>query len=168
MHKTSYDSMAQFLTTLDPETSLHILDIGSLCVKGQHSYKDLIKSPKWKYTGLDIVEGANVDVIPTHEYFYPFPKRTYDVIICGQTLEHAYSPMALVREAFRLLREGGKACFIAPSSGYEHHKPDYWRIMPDGMNFLLVKAGFINIIVSQNKEGIWRDCVGIAMKGYTQ
>ena len=165
MHKTSYNTMKHFLSTLDSEASLNILDVGSLRVSKQSAYVDLIpKDSKWSYQGIDLCEGPNVNVVAQYPTCYPFPADTFDVIICGQTLEHTANPVGLLLELRRILKPGGRMCIIAPSAGYEHHNPDYWRIMPDGMEFLMETAGLIDIKVTLNPAGIWRDCVGTAKK----
>ena len=164
MHKTSYRTMAKFIGALDKQDPLYILDVGSLRVGKQAAYADLITSDNWTYVGLDVVSGPNVDIVADSLYGYPFLDNNFDIIICGQVLEHVRDPIPFMAELFRVLKIGGRLCIIAPSAGYEHHRPDYRRIMPDGMRYLLEQAGFVDTDVTLTTEGIWRDCVGHAIK----
>jgi len=130
----------------------NILDVGSLDVNG--SYRDLFEN----YTGLDIEEGKNVDVIG-EEYNYPFSNDSFDVVICGQTLEHTEELLKVVKEMARVAKD--MVVVIVPNAAPEHRYPkDYWRILPDGLEFLFKKAGLevLECYMSFN------DTVGIAKK----
>ena len=60
----------------------HILDVGSRDING--TYRALIEGRGWKYTGLDIVAGSNVDVV-AKPFCYPFPDGAFDIVISGAT-----------------------------------------------------------------------------------
>ena len=59
MHATSMSEMARLLGRW-PAPDADVLDVGSMDVNG--SYRALIEGRGWRYTGLDIAPGANVDV----------------------------------------------------------------------------------------------------------
>lgn len=141
MHNSSYDKMETFVEQyLDKDKKLKILDIGSQDVNG--SYRKLFENPNWDYTGADMCEGNNVDIILNNVYRWnDIPANTYDVIISGQALEHVEYFLNTMYEINRLLKTNGKVCIIVPSGGYEHRYPlDCWRFYPDGMKALAVYA----------------------------
>jgi SAM-dependent methyltransferase len=41
-----------------------------------------------------------------------FPEETFDIVTCFQTIEHVDSPLATVREIFRILRPGGMCVIV--------------------------------------------------------
>lgn len=163
MHETSYNEMKRFVEKyLDRDQELKIIEIGSLDVNG--SYRPLFDSPNWIYTGLDLDAGKNVDIVASDPYNYPFESNSFDVVISGSTLEHVEDMHAFIKEAARIMKKDGIMCVIAPWTYPEHKYPvDCWRILPDGMRFLLSKIAGINVLnVHKNEE----DCIGIA--GTTQ
>jgi SAM-dependent methyltransferase len=166
MHEASFAIMQNlFSKYLDLDKDTTILDIGSLAVSKQPSYKEIVTSPKWHYTGTDIVAGNNVDVIMTSPVDLPFLVHSFNVVISGQTLEHVEFPYALVQDAYRVLLPGGLIFLVAPGGGKEHHKPDYWRILPDGMRAILKNTGF-DVLEVFMQQGRWHDVVGVGRKRF--
>lgn len=165
MHKQSYDLMSDFVKKyLSIDENLNILDVGSGDVNG--TYKPLFNNPKWTYTGLDIEAGKNVDIVINDTYKWDIKDETYDVVISGQCLEHVEDIYAWVKEINRVLKPDGIVCIIAPWAIFEHRYPiDCWRILPDGMRFLLKKIANLQVIETY-KIGTLElgDCVGIAIK----
>ncbi|WP_321531229.1 methyltransferase domain-containing protein [uncultured Desulfuromonas sp.] len=137
MHQSSYDKMALFKERfLDSDHSLSILDLGSQDVNG--SYRDLFEEKNWRYTGMDMVPGKNVDLVVDNPYCWKELRScSYDVVVSGQALEHIRYFWVTMLEIFRVLNPGGMCCLLAPSSGPEHRYPvDCWRIYPDGFSGL--------------------------------
>ncbi len=136
MHKNSLLLMSNFLNKYLKNESLNILDVGSFVVKGQQkfgSYKQFMKS-SWKYLGIDIAPGRNVDLIVEQ---YKWNIGIFDVIITGQTLEHVEYPWLFMEEINNHLKSNGLCCIIAPAVIHEHKYPvDCYRYYPDGMKAL--------------------------------
>ena len=66
---------------------ISILDVGSYSVNG--SYKGIFSDHKYKYTGMDMSAGPNVDLVLPNPYDWSrIPSDTYDVVISGQAFEH--------------------------------------------------------------------------------
>ena len=89
MHTSSHEKLAAFVTTYLTDfrdQSLTILDVGSQVVADQPlSYKPLFNAPAWKYTGLDVEAGLNVDVVPANDYRWDeLGADSFDVIVSGQ------------------------------------------------------------------------------------
>ena len=169
MHKSSMESMREFFSTLDKDSQLKILDVGSCLATGQtDTYKKLIESKLWEYTGLDLFPGNNVDVVAESPFIWPFENKTFDVVISGQCLEHVSNPFKWIAEISRVLKPEGQVCIIVPSAGPIHRSPpytyDYWRIHPDGMEAILNSVNFKDVKVTLSDNNPWRDCVGVGKK----
>jgi ubiquinone/menaquinone biosynthesis C-methylase UbiE len=63
----------------------------------------------------------------------PFPDESFSVIIASHTIEHVYSDETLIKELFRVCRQGGKAFFLVPLDIYDERY--FWdresRLNPD-------------------------------------
>lgn len=141
MHKSSYEEMKRFRDTyILPGTYLRVLDVGSIDVNG--SYRELFR--EWEYTGLDLTPGPNVDVVAKNPYHWPLIGHSFDVLVSGQCMEHVKDLHAWVTQCSLMLKPGGLICLIAPWKFKQHRYPvDCWRILPDGMAYLLGEiAGF--------------------------
>jgi len=142
MHGASHKIMFSLVKNhLNEHEKLKILDVGSYDVNG--SYQDIFDNPNWTYTGLDIEEGPNVDIVTEDHYSWPIEDEAYDVVVSGQCLEHTEAPWKWIQEISRVCKVGGKTMIIAPLGWPEHRYPkDCWRIFPDGMRYLLEFASF--------------------------
>ena len=173
MHLTSLNKMKAFVEGYlrDYENfNLTIIDVGSQAVAGNPTYKPFFNKPCWKYFGLDLVSGNNVDIIVKDPYKWAeIEDASVDVVISGQAFEHIEFPWLTIKEIFRILKDRGVACIIAPSSGWEHRYPvDCWRIFPDGMRALAKWAGF-RVIEVFTDWGLdpWRDTFAVFQKPLT-
>ena len=136
MHLSSLEKMSSFVTEYlhsHRGQALDILDIGSTDVNG--SYKQFFEDPNWRYVGLDLQPGKNVDIVATSPYQWDQVRsNSVDVVVSGQAYEHIEFFWLTTLEIARVLRPGGLGCILAPSSGPEHRYPqDCWRFYPDGM-----------------------------------
>jgi SAM-dependent methyltransferase len=154
VHKTSLRLMTEMLESLGLEKA-KVLDVGSYA--GSGSYKPLVESLGWDYTGLDLIPGPGVDVVSMDPYRYPFDDETFDVIISGSTMEHVQAIWRWVPELYRLLKDGGYLAICTVTCWKLHQHPlDCWRIMPDGMTYLLHEAGFRYFRVeAEGDKDIW-------------
>jgi SAM-dependent methyltransferase len=175
MHQSSYDKMSNFVERFlnsKKDEPLIILDFGSQDING--TYKPLFRSPGWRYIGIDISEGKNVDIVISNPYEWKnIPSDYADIFISGQTFEHIDYIWLTMKEILRVMKPGGLCCIIAPSSGIEHKYPvDCWRIYPDGFKALANYAGFGIIEIStqwedlgyQDGSDMWHDGVLICRK----
>jgi len=72
-------------------------------------------------------------------------KRSFDLVICEQVLEHVPDPWAAARNLFELCRPGGRLIVSTPflvKLHEEFFQLDYWRFTPRGLQTLLTGAGF--------------------------
>ncbi len=175
MHKSSYENMKRFVDKYlnnYKSKNIKILDVGSQDING--SYKPLFNDPYWKYTGLDVVKGENVDVVIKDMYDWKeIESNAYDIVISGQVLEHIEFFWVTMCEITRVLKKDGICCIIVPSSGCEHKYPvDCWRFFPDGVKALARYAKLESLEVYNcwdghvidGEENVWKDTVLICRK----
>jgi len=80
---------------------------------------------------------------------FPFSDKLFSAAICIETLEHVSEPEQMLTEIFRVLGDGGTLLISVPWSARRHHIPyDFFRYTPEGLNHLLVQAGFVGIEIS--------------------
>lgn len=168
MHKSSLKEMDQFFTKYPVKNKFYtILDIGSLSVHGHKTYRDLLNKHtdfSCSYLGVDIIDGPNVDIVANpNDYLGSQLITRFDMIISGQTLEHVDNLFMFMQSLISVADpvKGCLICLIAPGSGPEHHKPDYWRILPDGMQTLFSWVNIKPLEIYNNGIKPWCDTVGI-------
>lgn len=128
------------LLGLYPAPKANVLDVGSFDVNG--TFRPVMENRGWTYTGLDLVDGPNVDVVSDDAYRYPFEDGAFDAVISGSTMEHVEAVWDWVCELARLVRPGGMLALITHTQyAYHPHPVDCWRIMPDGFRFLFDRTG---------------------------
>jgi SAM-dependent methyltransferase len=143
MHQSSYDKMVRFCSVYlesRAEKPLLIYDLGSQDVNG--AYRPIFSKPAWRYRGIDMIAGKNVDIVLRNPYvFREVPGDVADVVVSGQAFEHIQYFWITMLEIVRVLKPGGLCCILAPSCGPEHRYPcDCWRFYPDGMAALAAYA----------------------------
>lgn len=175
MHQSSLDKMrtfrAQYLADRDTQ-NLVIVDLGSQDING--TYRPIFENPNWKYIGVDMAAGENVDVVLADPYHWKeVPAASADVVISGQAFEHVEWFWLTMLQIERVLKPGGLCCVIAPAGGPEHQYPvDCWRFYPDGFRALARYAGLevLDVYAQWESKGYtdgsdeWRDCILVARK----
>lgn len=122
-----------------------VLDVGSGVARedAPTNFRKIFESIGWKYHGLDLFAGFNVDFVAEDPFQWPIENEAYDAVISGQMLEHNSMFWLTFLEMGRVLKPGGIMIHIAPSRGFEHRAPtDCWRFYRDGMRALSKWAGF--------------------------
>lgn len=176
MHPSSFDKVSDFAQKYlerRRHEPLLIFDLGSQDYNG--SYRPLFDRPPWRYIGVDMTPGKNVDLVLRDPYRWREIKRaSADVIISGQTFEHTEFFWLTIREIARALKIGALTCIVAPSAGDEHRYPvDCWRVYPDGLRAMARYAGLETIEAWTQWEDLpqydhesnkWHDSVLVARK----
>ncbi len=175
MHPESFDAVRTAIGVYTPEIRrsasaepVHevptVLDVGSLDVNG--TYRPIFDKLRWRYTGMDLRPGPNVDIVlggakDRTEYDWPVEPASFDVVVCGQTLEHVAQFWRIPGEIRRVTRPFGVVVVVVPQNQREHRYPkDYWRIMPDGMREIARMMKFEVLHVSTLKHS-FSDTVGV-------
>ena len=176
MHPSSYDKMARFREEYlrgKEQERLTIYDIGSQDING--SYRPLFSEPAWRYIGVDMAAGKNVDLVLKNPYHWrEIAAGSADVIISGQTFEHTEFFWETTAQIARALKVGGICCILAPSAGPEHQYPvDCWRVYPDGFRAVARYAGLEVLEATaqwedlpqyDNESNKWHDATLVARK----
>ena len=116
---------------LDEDTSKRGLNIGS----GKSRLHERISN-------LDIVDGPFVDYI-ADGHTLPFDDNTFDIVIAQESLEHFEEPTTAVKEIYRVIKPNGLFYIQVPFIiGYHPGPTDYWRFTKEGIDKLVVQAGF--------------------------
>jgi hypothetical protein len=171
MHESSLRHMRLLADNyLKAGESLTIADLGSCDVNG--SYRPLFDHPAWRYIGVDLAPGANVDCVLDSPYRLPFASNSIDVFISGQAFEHVEFFWLTWLEMARVIKPRGLIFLIAPSRGPEHRYPvDCWRFYPDAYA-ALAKYAALDLLEAHTDwqpdvagdSAAWGDTVGVFRK----
>lgn len=157
MHASSLWLMEHLLGKLPPRDGGRVLDCGSAIADSglQTSYRELCQAKNFTYTGFDLKPGRNVDAVGDIYTLSAFAyAKAFDLVISGQLLEHLTFPLLAVQRMKQAVGVGGHIILIAPWQYGEHRHPiDCWRVLPDGMRFLL--EGFTDIDTGTCKNDCW-------------
>lgn len=66
----------------------------------------------------------------------PFKEAMFDAVIVQQVLEHVENPLQILREAARVLKDGGKIWVETPFMYPVHDNEDYWRWTKKGLELM--------------------------------
>lgn len=168
MHTSSLEHVERLVAKYLPLTAgMNVLDIGSMDVNG--TYRQFFPAPRFRYLGLDMESGPNVDIVLKNCYRLPVESFSQDVVVSGQVFEHVQFFWLTWLEMVRILRPSGYIFLIAPSRGPEHRYPkDCWRFYPDGFEALAVYGGLELVEVCtdwsphpSDDSAPWGDTVGV-------
>jgi hypothetical protein len=96
-------------------TTCTVLDIGSLDINGNNRFL----FEKYEYTGVDVGEGPNVDVVcKGHEYK---PDKKFDVVISSECFEHDMFYPETILNCINLTKSNGMFTFTCASTGRSEH-----------------------------------------------
>ena len=112
----------------DDSSSAKILEIGSRD-RSKFVSKDVFVPSWFNYTGIDILEGDNVDIVcDAHELSKYFSTNEFDYIFSINVFEHLLIPWKVVLEINKILKVGGKVMIFTHQTMPLHDEPtDYWR-----------------------------------------
>jgi SAM-dependent methyltransferase len=163
MHEASFEKMRAFKCTYlqpSPAHQIRVLDVGSGSPPGSLTYRALFSSSEFRYVGLDVEPGANVDVVPADSFCWgEFDSESFDVVVSGQMLEHNPYFWITLAEVARVLAEGGLVAIIAPSTGFPHRYPlDCWRFYPDSWPSMCAYVG-LELVESHREQVSWRKTI---------
>jgi len=170
MHPSSIDSLRFALQkhvlpdpALGSRAGLKVLEVGSADFNG--GYRQVLNLLECHYTGVDLEPGEGVDIVLEDPYVLPFPDSSFDIVVTGQTLEHADFFWRTFSEICRVASPTGVVIVLVPSAGGAHRYPiDSYRFMPDAMASLAKHAGVTLVESWITPYGPWHDNVGVFRK----
>ena len=114
------------------------LDIGA----GSGVHREIFSGRAAEYVGVD-PRPRGRGLIPATGESLPFPPGSFETVVISEVLEHVPEPQAVLREAGRVMRPGGRLLVTVPFVFYEHEAPhDYGRFTRRGLRSLLERSGF--------------------------
>jgi len=170
MHKTSIKHIKLFINHYISKKS-KILEVGSQSVNSI-TLRDIFDK-QHEYTGIDIVDGNNVDVVQKDPIKIPFQDDTFDVVVSTSAFEHTEFFWIVFNEIIRVLKPNGVFYLNAPSNGRYHKYPvDCYRFYPDSGKALCkwgVHSGYKKLVVLESfigkrNGGLWNDFCCIFLK----
>jgi len=169
LHKSSWEEMGRALRKHAADLWDHparVLDVGARAVNVNypHTYREHMP-PSWAYLGCDTAPGNNVDFVQAEHYRIQDAPGEYDIVLCGQVLEHVPYPVRLIGEMLRVLKPGGLLFVTAPWSWEIHRYPiDCLRILPDALKTWFTDFGLDTRGAYTAENDTW----GIARKPHNQ
>jgi SAM-dependent methyltransferase len=172
---TGLEKFRAFRDIYVPEGS-RVLDVGSWITGeiGRISRRTVFPNAAFDYVGMDITEGNNVDVVVANPYRWDeFANESFDAVVCISVFEHNPFFWLTTAEIARVLKVGGYACIIVPSSGGVHRYPlDCWRFYPDATAALAAYTGLEGVESYNERPRFnkvtfgqrWRDHMSILRK----
>lgn len=162
VHKVSYLDHNWLILKLNNENvrshlkqmSGVVYDLGC----GTRPYEKDIRRTATDYIGVDwsnTYHEMQADIIADINQRLPVADSVANTVVSFQVLEHLHEPQTMLDEAFRILREGGNIVLTVPFQWSVHEPPyDYCRYTRYGLEYMLAKAGFVDIEV-QEVGGFW-------------
>ena len=137
----------KFLKDVSPQFKGVVLDIGGKKKNTRGEFTPPVQAVEsWKYVNID--EHAAPDIMASADDI-PLPDNHADFIVMTELLEHVPNPEAVLREAQRLLKPGGKIFVTMPFLYQVHADPhDYTRWTADMLRMQAQDAGFAAIDIA--------------------
>lgn len=84
----------------------------------------------------DIIDSGDIDLV-ADACELPIGNRTYDFIICREVIEHVLSPVQLLKEMHRVLKDDGYMLITTPNA-YNARPDGFWHQRAYSPSFFLV------------------------------
>lgn len=124
-----------------------LYDLGA----GESPYKQFFLQYAEQYIAVDwdaSLHKTELDICADLNKPLSIESRSANTIVSLSVLEHLSEPQTMLNEAYRLLMPGGALILQVPWQWRIHEAPyDYFRYTPYGLQYMLAKAGFQNVVV---------------------
>lgn len=126
------------------------LEIGSRARSG-NSYRDKFH-PSCEYTGMDVCDGPNVDVVGDAHHLSRCVQGKFDHILSIAVFEHLLMPWKVALEMNKVMNDGAQALIISHGIWPLHEEPwDFFRFSQESWSGIFnVHTGFRMVRQSQS------------------
>lgn len=120
------------LEVLSPGSG-RVLDLGG----GKGMLRQSLEELGYRYINFDIQSFQNGELsLIGDAHALPFHCGVFEIVISKDTLEHFLQPWIVVREVYRVLKDGGRFVIWVPFM-HPFHADDLYRYTPLGLKHLL-------------------------------
>lgn len=124
-----------------------VLDVGSLDINGNNRHHFYCS----EYTGIDVGEGPNVDLVVPGNQEFPFDSNIFDVVISTECMEHNEHYMTTIGQMYRVLKPGG--VMIMTMAG--HKRPEHGTKRSDPVASPHTQEYYKNIYLQDLSHILW-------------
>lgn len=125
-----------------------VLDIGG--GKSSDYLSFLSGAESAQVTVVDLLVNGPIKSINLEKDSLPFIDKAFDVVLLFNILEHIYNHQRVVKEAHRVLKQGGKIIGFVPFLVNYHPDPhDYFRYTKEALVKLFEDQGFSSVLVRE-------------------
>jgi SAM-dependent methyltransferase len=150
-----HDEVRAFLrsTVEVPWASSSVVEVGSADWNGRAVDCVPALAPFWQ--GIDLVEGANVDMVGDACMWLPLVAPV-DVVVSTEVLEHAENWAELLASMCNALRRGGWLVLTCAGTGRQVHSADGGPRLKDGEHYRNVTLAEVAAICAEYKVAMIR------------
>jgi SAM-dependent methyltransferase len=125
-----------------------VIDLGSGNSPSYWRLMGLKVNPKVRLVSVDYDFTGRPSAVADLSTPLPFKDSVADSVILGGVLYMLPDPLAVLKEARRLLKPNGVFTLYTPLIyNYSPHPHDYWRFTEEGLRLLLERTGFADITI---------------------
>ncbi len=135
INQQTINNYRKLINLLDIDSRVLIIGGGSKG-RGMDEFFEHTSARNIKVESLDVYMSDNIDVIADAHYL-PYCDSFFDIVISQAVLEHCIDPSTVVKEIYRVLKEGGKVYAETPFLQSVHEGPyDFTRFTHSGHRWL--------------------------------
>jgi hypothetical protein len=149
---TVFSQRLEGMSCTTPEGPRRLLEIGSRARSGV--VRRGIAPAGWVYSGFDVLDGPNVDVVgDAHQLSRSYPSDYFDGVMAFSVLEHLMMPWKVMIEINRIMKVGAIGIFSTHQCWPLHDQPwDFWRFSDQSWTALVNKPLGFEIVETRMEE----------------